>query len=323
MDLSERAPVPAVHGNVRLGTAGWTDRTLVQSGLFYPRGTSSAEARLRYYATQFSVVEVDATYYALLPRTVSERWLDFTPPGFQFDIKAHPVLTGHPIDVSRLPGDLQRALADAGVQDRRVYADGLPPEIVGELERRFFDFVEPLHAGGRLGCVMLQFPPWFQATRANARRLRTYRARWPGVPTSVEVRHPSWLVADRRERLFDLMKAEQLTYVVVDEPDVPGGGVPPVIAVPRPELAIVRFHGHNTSGWRRGAPVSERFDYLYPESELAAWAPRVQDLAARAATVHAIFNNCVRNYAVVNAKGLAAILSQPASLREPGQKASP
>src|SRR5215469_11316232 len=52
-------------GDVRVGTASWTDPTMVARGLFYPDGASSAEERLRYYATQFAVVEVDATYYAL------------------------------------------------------------------------------------------------------------------------------------------------------------------------------------------------------------------------------------------------------------------
>ena len=107
-ELAARAPVPAARGNVVFGTAGWTDKTLVQGGLFYPRGASSAEARLRFYSSQFSLVEVDATYYSLLPPETAERWLDWTPPGFVFDVKAHPIVTGHPVDVARLPGDLPR-----------------------------------------------------------------------------------------------------------------------------------------------------------------------------------------------------------------------
>ena len=48
--LAERAREPAVADNVRFGTAGWTDKTLVASGSFYPKGAQSAEARLRHYA---------------------------------------------------------------------------------------------------------------------------------------------------------------------------------------------------------------------------------------------------------------------------------
>jgi len=63
--LAERSPIPARVGNVRIGSASWTDPTLVRSGLFYPRGASTPEKRLRYYASRFSLVEVDASYYAL------------------------------------------------------------------------------------------------------------------------------------------------------------------------------------------------------------------------------------------------------------------
>ena len=52
-------------GNIYCGTCSWTDRTLIESGGFYAAGIRSPEARLRYYAQAFPIVEVDATYYAL------------------------------------------------------------------------------------------------------------------------------------------------------------------------------------------------------------------------------------------------------------------
>src|SRR5687768_16588035 len=51
--------------NLRVGTASWTDPTITKGGVFYPRGVSSSEERLRYYASQFPVVEVDSPYYSL------------------------------------------------------------------------------------------------------------------------------------------------------------------------------------------------------------------------------------------------------------------
>ena len=305
-ELAARAPVPAARGNVVFGTAGWTDKTLVQGGLFYPRGASSAEARLRFYSSQFSLVEVDATYYSLLPPETAERWLDWTPPGFVFDVKAHPIVTGHPVDVARLPGDLAQALAGHGA---RVYPDRMPAEIATEIEARFRALVAPLQRSGRLGCVMAQFPPWFSATRGNARRLERLRERWPDTPISIELRNRSWLLPERRERVFDLMRSLGFSYVGVDEPDVAAGGVPPLTAVTNPELALVRFHGHNRAGWnKKGASVHERFDYLYAPAELETWVAPVRVLSERAAKVHAIFNNCVRNYAVLGAKGLSVLL---------------
>jgi len=49
----------------RIGTASWTDPSLVNSDLFYPASIRSAEERLRFYAERFNTVEVDSTYYAL------------------------------------------------------------------------------------------------------------------------------------------------------------------------------------------------------------------------------------------------------------------
>jgi uncharacterized protein YecE (DUF72 family) len=48
---------------IAIGTASWTDKTLIACGRFYPKEAKSAEDRLRYYATQFPVVEVDSSYY--------------------------------------------------------------------------------------------------------------------------------------------------------------------------------------------------------------------------------------------------------------------
>ena len=59
-------------GEVRVGTASWTDPTMTAKGVFYPDDARTAEDRLRYYATQFPLVEVDATYYALPREQQSE-----------------------------------------------------------------------------------------------------------------------------------------------------------------------------------------------------------------------------------------------------------
>jgi uncharacterized protein YecE (DUF72 family) len=56
--------------------------------------------------------------------------------------------------------------------------------------------------------------------------------------------------------------------------------------------------------------VIERFDYLYLPSELEAFVEPIRRIAERAEEVHAVFNNCVRNYAVLNAKDLAVLLER-------------
>src|SRR5439155_1689546 len=94
--LRRRARPPLVAAI--FGTASWTDPTMTAPGVFYPRGADSAEERLRFYASKFSVVEVDSTYYALPNKRTAESWVERTPKGFVFDIKAHALMTGQPTE---------------------------------------------------------------------------------------------------------------------------------------------------------------------------------------------------------------------------------
>ncbi|MBA4371015.1 MAG: hypothetical protein C0418_05495 [Coriobacteriaceae bacterium] len=48
------------------GTCSWTEKTMVER--WYPPGTSSPEAKLRYYAERFDTVEVDSTCYGMPQR---------------------------------------------------------------------------------------------------------------------------------------------------------------------------------------------------------------------------------------------------------------
>src|SRR5216683_333897 len=87
----------------RVGTASWTDPTLVNSDLFYPPSVRSAEERLRFYAEQFNTVEVDSTFYALPAERNAKLWAERTPDGFVFNIKPFALMTQHPAEMSRLP----------------------------------------------------------------------------------------------------------------------------------------------------------------------------------------------------------------------------
>src|SRR5258708_11871269 len=100
-------------GQIRVGTASWTDRTLIETG-WYPPEANSPEKRLRYYARQFPLVEVDSTYYTLPSRQAAEAWAARTPAGFTFDVKAFSLFTPHPTPVAALPADLRQAATKAG-----------------------------------------------------------------------------------------------------------------------------------------------------------------------------------------------------------------
>lgn len=306
--LAKRAPAPARVGNVVFGTAGWTDPSLIRSHAFYPRGSSKPRARLEYYASQFPMVEVDATYYAVLAPSTSERWASWVPADFRFNVKVHASMTGHPVDVGRLPAPLKERLQRRLGDVTRLPADALDDDWTVALESAFEAFLSPLVTAERMGALLFQFPPWVRATRGNARRLEAIRERWPERELAIEFRHASWLAPERVERVASLLSDLRMSYVAVDEPSLSGRGVPATLLVPNPSLAVVRLHGQNASGWVRGASVAQRFDYLYAADELRGWVPRVRRLADKAERVQVVFNNCVRDFAVLNAKGLAALL---------------
>ena len=70
---------------ILIGTASWTDKSLVDSGLFYPGTVRTPEDRLRFYATRFGVVEVDSTYYGL-PSIRDRRFGEGTREGPEGDL---------------------------------------------------------------------------------------------------------------------------------------------------------------------------------------------------------------------------------------------
>ena len=96
-----------------IGTASWADKPLIESGKFYPSEAKSAEARLRFYASQVPLVEADTTYYGLPAQKMTRLWVERTPPGFLFDVKAYSLFTEHPSHVQRLPKEIQRRLPPA------------------------------------------------------------------------------------------------------------------------------------------------------------------------------------------------------------------
>lgn len=306
LELARRAPQPGGVGRIACGTAGWTDPTLLKSG-FYPRSVRVARDRLAHYAAHFPFVEVDATYYALLPPAQAEQWLTHTPVSFQFDVKAHPVLTGQPFELRRLPADLQEAFDDVG-GNGRVYGEQLPNELALEIEGRFRSFIEPMRVSQRLGAVLLQFPPWFVRSPKNVMRIEQLAQRWHDVLLAVEFRHASWVSDGKLDYTLAMLRQLGLSWVCVDAPEATQLE-PKTLAVTNPRLAVVRFHGKNAAGWaRKGASVHERFSYLYTPEELRPWTSRLAEFAQQAQTVHATFNNCYRDYAVLNAKGLASLL---------------
>jgi len=290
-------------GAILVGTASWTDKTLIASG-WYPPEADTPEKRLRFYARQFPLVEVDATYYALPAEQTATSWAERTPAGFTFNVKAFSLFTQHPTPVKALPLDLREAAAGSSGKER-VYFKDVEPTVVDQAWERFLAALEPLHQAGKLGAILLQFPPWFPIGRSRKDYIVACASRVAPRRVCVEFRNKTWMTPENQSETLDFLRSNQIPYVCVDMPQGYPSSIPPVLAATS-DLAVVRMHGHS-SKWE-SKDIYERFGYEYSESELASWAPRIRDLASGASTTHVLFNNCYRNYAQVNAEQLLGLL---------------
>lgn len=308
---------------VCVGTASWTDPTITGPGVFYPDDVCTPDARLRYYAERFSMAEVDSTFYLPPSRAMSAAWAARSPAHFVFDVKAYSLMTGHSADTKRIPEWLRVALPASAASKERIYARDLPTGTVDSIWQRFLDGLQPLREANKLGPIVLQFPRWFAPTRESADALTIARERLGDAPAAVEFRNPAWVTGKTAARTFALLERLRLTYVIVDTPQGTASSVPPVVGVTTPDLAMVRLHGRRRATWEaRHAVLSERHRYLYDREELAVWAERITELAAKlrpvplgspdpgfaAHGVHVVQNNCHANYATTNADELTELL---------------
>lgn len=264
---------------VRLGTCSWADEGLIRS--WYPRGVSTAKARLAYYAERFDTVEVDSTYYHLPDPAVTGRWAQRTPPEFTFHVKAHATMTHHE------PADQAQAFA------------------------AFRASLEPLELSGKLRGILLQYHPRFVKSGEAKAELERVRALLDPLVPLVEFRHRSWLEEDERADTFAFLDRNGLAYVSVDAPRTRASNVLPPVAAATHPVAYVRFHGRNARTWNIRAEKSwQRFDWMYSEEELAEWVAELGRLSSEADEVYALFNNNRDDFAPRSAMILRGLLDR-------------
>lgn len=296
-------------GEILIGTSSWTDETLVKHGNFYPAQAKTAESRLRFYAEQFPLVEVDSTYYFPPSERNSELWIERTPANFTFNIKAYSMLTDHPTRPDSLYKDLREAVPSEELAKRNLYRERLPSEVVEDVWQRFHDALMPLHSAGKLGAVLFQFPQWFVISRKSKAYIEECAERLRDFRIAIEFRHESWMREDNREETLAFLSERSLPYVCVDMPQGFDSSLPPVAAATADDIAMVRFHGRNRDVWeQKNISASERFRYLYTQEELGEWVPRIRGLAEQARETHVLMNNCYRDYSVNNARDLGQLL---------------
>jgi uncharacterized protein YecE (DUF72 family) len=167
---------------VRIGCSGWNYDDW--RGPLYPE----AEPRRRWlelYAERFAAVEVNTTFYRLPKREAVAAWVDQTPTGFTFAVKASRYLT----HVKRL----------------RDVGDGI---------ERFYERIEPLRDAGRLGPVLWQLPATFHR---DDERLETWLQALPTGRHTIEFRHPSWFARP----VLDALAGHGVALTIGDHPQRP------------------------------------------------------------------------------------------------------
>lgn len=249
-------------------------------------------------------MEIDASYFALLPPAYSRRWAEETPPAFVMHAKAFGLFTGHAASVARLPQGfaalLPPTLRDAG----EIRIGEVPEEFLNACWDQFRAFLAPLAEAGKLGYILFQLPPSMKYSPQALEAMLAWKRELAGHRLAVEFRHRDW---SRHPEAMDFLEKEGLNYVMVDLPDLPR--LMPTLERVTGEWAVARLHGRNRAGWERaGASTEERYDYEYSADELGRWAEIATRLAGQAKRFFAMFNNHARGSMARNARTLVNLI---------------
>src|SRR5439155_7347466 len=175
-----------------------------------------------------------------------------------------------------------------------------------------------LHAAGKLGAVLLQFPFSVHKTEETTTYLGKLLKKFAEYPLVLEVRHATWNVPE----VFELLRERGVGFCNIDQPLI-GRSLKPSAERTAP-VGYVRLHGRRYDTWfsdDADVPQYERYNYLYSAEELKPGAARVKQVAEDASNVYVITNNHYQGKAAVNALELIAMLKNakvkvPEPLRE-------
>ncbi|MBX3356975.1 MAG: DUF72 domain-containing protein [Phycisphaeraceae bacterium] len=264
------------------------------------RGRSRGDThRLSKYAAHFNAVEINTTFYGIPSIDTVRAWADATPADFRFCVK--------------MPRDVTHGPTPQGVL---AAADGPPPGHLLREEtlvtaRRFLQVLQPL--GGKLGAVLVQFPPKFMAQRRD--ELAAFLDRvGRGAPLAVELRHDSWWTPETGAILHD----RGVCWAATDEsprheaeraPDASGvDRRAPRHITPTADFLYIRWLGKHDQLDDRS---KEHFD---PTSRLRWWAERLRTILDRnpqVRVVYGFFDNDFAGYAPATARRFMDILGLP------------
>jgi uncharacterized protein YecE (DUF72 family) len=293
-----------VAGKIRVGTSSWADPGFVKE--WYPPRMTARE-RLPWYAERFEYVELNSSFYAVPDRNTVHKWVEETPEGFVFDVKAHRLLSRHSAQIESLPPEL-RGQAQVSARGRVA----LTPELETALARRLVEETAPLADAGKLGAYLVQLTLAFSPAKHSLGELDGLIETLKPFRVAVELRNRNWLRDGRRDDTLRWFADHGVAFVAVDAPPDEHFSIMPsdFDAVTTDDLAFIRLHGRNTDGYLKGKSVAERFAWRYEDDELEEIAGRARSLAEQARDVHVAFNNNRGDDAPTAAQRFRALLGQ-------------
>lgn len=275
-----------MNARFRYGTSSWSEPGWV--GPFYPPGTKAADM-LRVYATQFTTVEADTTYYRVPSASLVRGWREKTPAGFTLSAK------------------FPRGIVHAGDGQHPDGVKVLSPEHVGAELERFLEVMREL--GDRAGPLVLQFPYFNRTAFAGLApfldRLAPFLERLPrDFRYGVEVRNKNWV----GKELLDLLRAHGVAYVLVD-----------LVYMPHPadlardhDLVTADFSYVRLIGDRQAVEArTKTFDALVLDQgeRLERWADLLASIVPRTRETFAYANNHYAGHGPATIRDLARRLA--------------
>jgi uncharacterized protein YecE (DUF72 family) len=281
--------------DIRVGTSGWSypSGKGTWNGIFYPvqparrpRGAPKFD-ELSFYAEHFDTVEVNSTFYRVPAVAAVRKWVERTPPGFEFSLKLYQKFTH--------PGMFAKAT-------------GADPSTLGRKDvDEFRAAIEPLAEAGKLGALLAQFPASFKNDPESRGYLEWLLKAFRDWPVAVELRHRSW--SDDPGRTADLLGEFGAALAQIDEPKFKTSIRQTLMPNVR-SFYYLRLHGRNAAQWWKHERSEDRYNYLYTADELKPFAEAAKTAARQVRKAYLYANNHFSAKSVANAAILKAQLGQ-------------
>jgi uncharacterized protein YecE (DUF72 family) len=274
-------------GKLHYGTASWSEESW--EGVFYPAGTAPGDY-LTYYASQFTTVEANVTYYRIPSREMVSGWDRKTPEGFTLAAK------------------FPRSIVHAGEGPRPDPGILLDPDKTGRDVEQFLDAMDLL--GPKCGPLVLQFPYFnkqaFSSSEPFFARLDLFLA---GLPDrfryAVEIRNRNWL----RPELCDLLRRHRTALVLTDLHYMPH----PASVAEKLDVATTDFTYGRLIGDRKAIDaVTSTFDrvVLDQSDRLGRWATLMRKLLPGVEAAYLYANNHYAGHAPETIRQLAEMIEE-------------